>query len=572
MSTVEGVVPMVGKDSRIKKHTPSILLGATMFFTGGAGLVAEYILSTVSTYVLGNSIEQFSVVIALSLLMMGVASLLQKFISDKNIIEKFIGAEILLALLIGFSPIAMYAAYGTVKDHFALIQYSFIVSIGFIIGLEIPLVMRINEKYIKGLSTNIASTLSLDYVGSFVFALLWVFFLLRKFPLTEISFIMAFVNLLVASVTFCYFAKAGLVKKWTRILVVITATFCLIIFGFVSNRGWAMELQQKLYDDPIVYSETTKYQQLVMTESKSLGEYSLFINGNKQFSSLDEHIYHEMLVHPVMTLVPDHSQVLVVGGGDGLAVRELLKYPDVENVDLVDIDPGMIRFSTENPIMSQLNKGSFKDARVHASASEGVKPGTLNRPVFKGNDQFNDKGREMVDQVASVNIFTVDADLFVGPENGKRYNVIIVDLPDPESVELSKLYSQEFYRKLNRLLSDTGAIVVQSTSPYHAKEAYLTINRTIDASGFSTLPYHVNVPSFGDWGWVMATKKTTSVDMKEEIAAGSFPSDTQYITQDVFLGSTVFGKGWLDSENTDISTLMNPVILDRYVHDGWKVD
>lgn len=571
MSTLESTLLPV-TESKWKRRTPTILLAITMFFTGGAGLVAEYILSTVSTYVLGNSVEQFSIVIALSLLMMGVGAMFQKFVSDKHLVEKFIIAEILLALLIGFAPITMYAAFGLVSHHFALIQYSFIVAIGFIIGLEIPLVMRINEKYIKGLSTNIASTLSLDYVGSFVFALLWVFVLLRRFPLTEISFIMASVNLFVASVTFCYFAQRGMVKRWGIIFAMIMATFGLILFGFTSNREWSVQLQQKLYDEPIIYSETTRYQQLVMTESKTLGEYSLFINGNKQFSSLDEHIYHEMLVHPVMTLVPDHAEVLVVGGGDGLAVRELLKYSDVKNIDLVDIDPGMIRFAQENPVMRKLNHDSMLDARVTAEASPGVTASRMDRPIYVENEQIGPNGRPMVDEVATVNIFTVDADLFVGPTNVKKYNVIIVDLPDPDSVELSKLYSQEFYLKLNRLLSDTGAIVVQSTSPYHAKEAYLTIDRTIGASGFKTLPYHDNVPSFGDWGWIMATKEISSVDIKGEVASRSFPEDTGYITQDVFLSSTVFGKDWLTSESTDISTLMNPVILDRYVHDGWKVE
>jgi spermidine synthase len=577
--------------SRFKINVPTSLLAASMFFTGACGLVSEYILCTVSTYILGNSIEQFSIIIALMLLMMGIAGYLQRFMSDNKLIEKFILIETSLALLSGFAPIAIYAAFGSMDYHFKIVQYFFIMSIGFLIGFEIPLVLRINEKFSKTLSINIANIYSLDYLGCFAGALVWTYFLLRHFPLTEISFMMAGLNFFVALLTFGYFLSKKAVSSRISTMLLVAATACVLIFGYTHNRGWSSTLEQKMYDDRIVFAETTKYQRVVITYNRPLDEHRLYINGNLQFSSTDEQIYHEQLVHPVMHLVPGHQRVLILGGGDGLALREVLKYKDVEQVTLVDLDPDMIRICSADSVVKRLNHNAFADARVHASASQGVSPdnfmqvtpqtaettdttrGKNIRPIYMETGKVDKNKHELVERVAYVEVFNVDADRFIGKTTGK-WNVVIVDLPDPGSVELVKLYSKEFYLKIHRLLAENGMVVIQATSPYHAKESYLCIDRTLRAARFGTLLYHDNVPSFGEWGWALAWKD----NIPESIVRGkvaqmeTFGVETRYLTPEVFRTATVFGKGWLETESSDINTLMQPKLLDYYLHDDWKIN
>ena len=546
----------------------TFLLASSMFFTGGCGLVVEYILSTVSTYILGNSIEQFSIIIALMMLMMGVAGYVQKFVSDERLIEKFIGVEICLALLSGFAPIAMYWSFGMMEDHFMLVQYFLVMSVGFLIGFEMPLVLRINQRYSKTLGTNIANIYSPDYIGGFIFTLVWVHFLLKSFPLTEISFLVAGINFLVAAITLFYFIKHNLISRKLRSVLLIVFTFLALFYGYSNNRVWNLNLEQKLYDYPIVFAETTRYQRLVITYNKALGEYRFFINGNLQFSSHDEEIYHEQLVHPVMSLVPDHQKVLVLGGGDGLALREILKYNDVKDVTLVDLDPGMVKACSSNPILTKLNNDAFRHAKVKVLNPSGILS-EGRKKIYQDTGKIDSKKEEVVQKIAYVDIINIDADKFIRSIKGK-WNVIIIDFPDPNSIELVKLYSKEFFLKLRHVLAENGMFVMQVTSPYHAKEAFLCIKRTMEAAGFNTLPYHDNVPSFGDWGWILGWKKhISSKRVKRGIENMEFDVETRYLTPAVFRKALVFGKRRLESKHNDISTLMYPVLLYRYIDDSW---
>ena len=174
--------------------------------------------------------------------------------------------------------------------------------------------------------------------------------------------------------------------------------------------------------------------------------------------------------------------------------------------------------------------------------------------------------------MAEVTVYTVDADRFVA-EADADWDVVIIDLPDPNSIEMAKLYSREFYSRLHRVLAPGGMVALQATSPYYAKEAFLVIERSLQAAGFTVVPYHDNVPSFGEWGWLLAYAdgvRERAVGRRIEALEG-FPVETSYLTPDVFRRSLVFGKGWLDSPNEDVSTLMSPVVLDYYLHESWKV-
>jgi spermidine synthase len=546
----------------------TLLLGLSMFLTGASGLVSEYVLSTVSTYILGNSIEQFSITIALMMGMMGLGGWSQKFLSDDNLIEKFIVIEITLTILGAFAPIAIYLAFGYM-DNFALIYYSFVMFIGFLIGFEIPFIIRINEKYSNDLKANLSIVMAADYIGSFIGALVWIYILLPHLPLTKISFVITALNFIIAVMTYTYFRRSGLIKTNIKIPVTIIISTIVLIFGFTNVTKWEFSLEQKLYEDPVISSQTTKYQHLTITQNKKLDEYRLYINGNVQFSSLDERRYHEQLVHPIMSLnTNSYKKVLVIGGGDGLVVRELNKYENISSVTLVDLDPGIIQFAKTNEVLKKLNNNAFDNAKITVLNNKAVTPAGLNKLLIS-NSQDKENKNTIKKHLSVINI---DADLFLNSLKVKEYDVVIIDLPDPSSIELVKLYSKQFYLKLKRVMKNDAMFIIQSTSSYHAKEAYLMIGRTIESAGFDTIPLHMNIPSFGEWGWFIAWKNGSY--SKNEFYSKvdklkKFDVNTSYLTPNVFRASMVFGKKELLTDNSDINTLMQPKLLQVYTENSW---
>ena len=560
--------------AKIHARTATVLLALSMFFTGAAGFIFECILSTVASYILGNSIEQFSVTIALMMFMMGVAGWWQSTLRDEHLIEKFLAVEASLALLGGFAPIAVYGAYATMEAHFALVQYFFVTAIGFLIGLEIPLVLRINRRFAPQLKSNIAAVFSTDYVGAFIGALVWAFVLLRYFPLTETSFLAAGLNFLVAALTYAYFTWTGAVGRKALAFGVVALTAGALAFGYANNRDWSRLFEQRFYDRPIVVSETTRYQHIVMTASVDPLDYRLFLNGNLQFSSRDERIYHELLVHPAVALAENPRRALILGGGDGLGMRELLKHPEIREAMLVDIDPAMIELAREHPVLNELNGGALRDARVTVAPEGIAEPTELEAPVYEYSSLKRQGRGYGVEEAARVTVYTVDADR-MAERLPAGLDVVILDLPDPNTVELAKLYSLEFYLKLRRLLSPGAVMAVQSTSPYHAKESFLCIRRTLEAAGFATLPYHDNVPSFGDWGWLLAWEpERRPGDLRRaarEIGGfGLEADDLTYLTPEVFQAALAFGKGALASQHDEPNRLMQPILLRFYLEESWK--
>ncbi len=547
-----------------------LLLAFCMFSTGASGLVNEYVLATITTYILGNSIEQFSIVIACMMFMMGVSGFVQSKMSDENLLHKFIAVEVLMALMGGFAPLAIYGAYGYLESHFQLVHYFFVLSVGFLIGFEIPLVMRIIAQQKIALKTNLTIVYAMDYIGAFVGAVIWVNFLLKAFPLTEISFIVAGFNFLVATVTILYFLRLKIIARpWVQGFALAT-TAALMVFGFANNRDLSNLMEQRFYDDPIVYKATTKYQHLVITHNSAINDTRLYINGNTQFSSLDEARYHDFLVHPLLEASPGVKNLLILGGGDGLALREVNKYRSIERVTLVDLDPEMVRIASTNPYLTAMNQRAFDNAKVQVESMR------LDEPGAKAGVYLNE-GSEEVGQskyIASVTVFNVDADQFLRREHRERWDTVIIDLPDPSSIELSKLYSKQFYQSLRRYLTPDAYLSVQSTSPYHAKEAYLAIGETLKAAGYQVLPYRQNIPSFGDWGYYLAwTNSEPPEALKQRLSRLSeFQVETPFITPELLAASFAFGRNELVAEQRCVNTLMQPCLLHRYVETGWMIE
>ncbi|OQY52441.1 MAG: spermidine synthase [Desulfobacteraceae bacterium 4572_89] len=567
----------------------SFLLIACMFASGACGIILEYIQASLASMILGNAFEQWAMVIGLMMFWMGFGSLIQTKISKPWLVYAFIGIEIALALMGGFSPTLTYISYGYTA-HYSLVLYFFVSFIGIMIGLEIPVILRINNDYSKELSTNLGNILSADYIGSLVGSLIYVFLFLRFTPIMEAAFLTAGMNFFLAFITFVYFTKKKLIPKNLFLSLVMGTTFLAVVYGYMNNREWQVKIEQPLYDDPIIYSQTSQYQHIVITHYKPFDEIRLFLNGNLQLCSTDEDRYHEPLVHPAMTLAKGRERVLILGGGDGCALREVLKYKRVKEVMLVDLDPAMTKLAATHPVLTGINQNSFQDARVITLTEQGITPGpdrqiymettdkSLADPVGQtSNDQASTdqamvKKSSRAQHLADVKVMNIDADKFLEQVPG-YWDVIILDMPDPSTPELAKLYSKEFYKKIKHHLSRNGIMVVQSTSPYLAKESFLCIGRTIEAAGLTTLPFHENVPSFGDWGWHLAFHTGIEKDkILEKLASLEFQVDTRFITPDLFRSELVFGKKMLETDKKEINTILYPLLLTIYNHESWLLE
>jgi spermidine synthase len=303
------------------------------------------------------------------------------------------------------------------------------------------------------------------------------------------------VNAGVALVTTWLFAAPPRVRMRLRLLAL--AALLLLGAGLLGARAYESRLDAKMFADPVVLVEQTPYQRIALTHRGE--DTRLFLDGNLQLSSLDEYRYHEALVHPALARAAARKRVLVLGGGDGMAAREILRWPEVEALTLVDLDPAMTRLFRERPELAALNARSLHDPRVQV---------------------VND-----------------DAAGWVETWEGPPWDVVIVDFPDPNHLALGKLYSTWFYGNLRRVLAPGAWIAVQSTSPFYSPDAYWCIARTLSHAGFTTWPYHVWVPSFGDWGFILA-----HVDEAGDPSSGGAPS---------WEGAAAFPEGlrFLDAEN-----------------------
>ncbi len=545
--------------------TESLVLGFSMFIMGGCGLAYEYTFSRVASDLLGNSAQQWAIIIGVMLFFMGVGADLQKYLKEHRLVDKLILSEIALGLFGGFGPITMLYAYGSFPFHYILVQYFFISAVGLLIGLEIPLITRINEAYSLNLRVNISRILKMDYIGSLCGALFWIFVLPRFFTMVQTAFVLAFITVGVAGIALIYFRS--LIHHFVPLVTLVALGLSTLGYSFYMAQNWTSFTEQKLFRDRIIFSQTSKYQHIVLTQSTSR-EISCYINGRLQFNSADEYIYHENLVHPAMMIAPRRRNILILGGGDGLALREVLKYPDVDSVTLVDIDPVMTQLASKNPYFVQLNKNSLASARLTV-----VKNNALADAGVEKMRMLNQKSRNksITEEVAQVSILNLDAVKFVQQISGK-YDVIIMDFPDPNALELAKLYAQHFYIMVSNRLSVDGVLVQQSTSPVGAREAYLCIGRTMKSAGLVVIPYHDNVPSFGEWGWwIGGHEKHYSGD---EIARAisnlnEMLVPTRYLTPALIQTSLVFGKEQLYSEYNDISTINSARVYDYYIK-GWK--
>lgn len=438
-------------------RTPILFLNVLVI--AACGLVYELLAGTVASYVIGDSVTQFSLIIGIYLSALGVGAWLSRFI-DSDLAARFVEVELAVALVGGLSAPLLFFGFARLQ-WFQLFLFLIVFVIGVLVGLELPILMRILKEELD-FKELVSRILTFDYVGSLIAAVLFPLFLVPRMGLVRTSILFGFLNGSVG--LYGTFLLAPLIRrKLTGLRVRAVFVMLLLAVAFIQAKTLTGLAEQELFADEIVYATSSPYQRIVVTRGAS--GFHLFLNGNLQFSSADEYRYHEALVHPALSSVNSPSRVLVLGGGDGLAMREILKYPSVRHVTLVDLDPKMTSLSKAFPTLSALNQHSFSDPRVH--------------------------------------VVNEDAMMWLG-ENRQRFDAVIVDFPDPNNFALGKLYTTRFYRLLRDHLEPEAAVAVQCTSPLFARRSYWCIIRTMEAAGFVVRPYQTTVPSFGVWGFALA--------------------------------------------------------------------
>ena len=505
--------------------TPKVawLLAAT-FVVAVAGLIYELIAATISSYLLGDSIRQFSFVIGVFLSAMGVGAWVSRFVGDA--LAGFVRAQMALGVIGGaLGPLLFftYAFYGAV----GLPLYGGLIAIGVLSGMEIPLISRV-MKEIGAAEFRFENVLTADYIGALAASLAFPLLIVPNLPLMAASIAFGILNLLVAGLSLYLFRDRigrGLWLAWAGFLLAAIAAFGL------SGR-MVSAVDARLFQDEVIFSETTPYQSIIITRFDE--RYRLFLDHSIQFDSLDEHRYHEMLVHPSMGLVPDARNVLVLGGGDGMAVREVLRHDGVERVVLVDLDPRVTELFATNPDLVALNGGSLQDERVEiVNADAGV---------------WDAEGH-----------------------GGEAFDIITADLPDPKSIALSKLYSVEFYSMLMERLSGVGLFVTQAGSPTFASDAFWITEATLAATrnpmapgqGMETLAYQVYLPSFGNWGFVMA-----GPGVPDDARVPELPEGLRFLNSEVWRGAQAFSEDQLPAGDVPVNTIQGHPLVAAYQR-GW---
>ncbi|RRD29243.1 polyamine aminopropyltransferase [Actinomyces bowdenii] len=503
-----------------RRENAALFAAALLVAVGG--LIYELILGTAASYLIGDSVLSFSLAMGITLFGMGIGSLLVNRVRRDPAVV-FAVNEIVLGLVGGNSVLALYAAFGLTDIHWWVFG-AISLTIGVLIGAEIPLLVRTFQRFGRASSAELVSkVLALDYFGALAASLIFPLVLLPQLGLMRGAYLVGALNVLVAMVVLI---QVGTPR---RVLVAGVAAAVALTGLFLGADRLERSIDTRTYGDPVVYYEQTAYQRIVLTQYGQ--DLRLYLNGQLQFSSLDEARYHETLSASAMTSVQDPARVLILGGGDGLLAREVLRYPGLERLTLVDIDPRMTELSRTNRLLRESNNDSLSDPRVEV----------VNQDAFAFTAEAGRRGQ--------------------GGPGRQGYDVVLIDLVDPSNERLAKLYSVEFYRQVERLLSDDGVMVTQATSSFFSPRAFSTVDSTVAAAqpGRSTYPFSINVPSFGEWGFVLSTRRP------DLLLTGPLPQGL--VHQDRELLRFIMLDHPVGTTPMPASTLLRPRIVEVYNDD-----
>lgn len=491
------------------------LLLLSVLVIATCGIIYELVAGTLASYLLGDSVTQFSTVIGSYLFSMGIGSYASKFIK-KNELQTFITIEILIGVIGGCSGIILFYLFNYVES-FRIVLYSLVGIVGFLVGAEIPLVMRLLKNQID-FNELIARVFSFDYIGALLASIVFPLLLVPHLGLGKTPLLFGLINIVVAGVVLIQLQKRNFPVVLFSILV-----FCFILLTvlFAFTDKIVQNSDEAHFGERIIISKNTHYQRIVVTQSEK--KTRLYLNGNLQFSSDDEYRYHEALVHPGMMHCTELNRALILGGGDGCAARELLKYPQLKSVQLVDLDNAMTFLFSNNSFLKKINHNSL----IH--------------PNVKINN----------------------TDAFLWIKNCKdSFDFICIDFPDPSNFSVGKLYSQVFYSQLKPILKHNGIAVIQCTSPWVAPKSFWCIEKTLRSAGFNTLPYHAHVPSFGDWGFILISK-LKNVQQKRNLPK------LKFINAEMLQHLFYFPPDQKPKENLEINQLQNQILV-QYFDEEWN--
>jgi spermidine synthase len=452
-----------GAAAPIGRRARPVLLGAVAV-CAACGLVYELVLLTLSVTLAGGGITETSLIVAGFVAALGAGALLVKPLLGRAA-TVFVAVEILLGVTGGLSAAALYVAFSFSGISTAVLVVATAV-LGILVGAEVPLLMTLLQhgrapEGPDGAGRLLADLNAADYAGAVVGGLAWPFLLLPAAGLVRGAALTGVVNLVAAAVVAAFLLRTRMSRRARAgaagALLASAAALALLL---VQARDIETTAQQRLYRDPVVAAQLSAYQQIVVTERGD--DVRLFLDGDLQFSSRDEHRYTESLVHPA--LARDPGRVLVLGGGDGLAAREVLRHPSVREVVQVELDPAVVELARTR--LAEFNAGALDDPRL----------------------------RLVLD----------DAFRWLREAPTAAFDAVVVDLPDPDTPVLARLYSTEFYGLVGRALRPGGLLTVQAGSPYSTPTAFWRTVSTVGSAGFAVTPFHVHVPSFGDWGFALA--------------------------------------------------------------------
>ena len=539
----------------------SILLLIQIFVVSSCSLAYELLLGTAASNITGNSVLAFSLSIGLYLAGLGTGAFCSQWVKNKILHEFFVWTETVLALVGGICVATLYLSL-VFTPYFQFVQIFLTFLVGLISGLEIPVLTRIlninNHKSGDNKNTTtssdfelkgiLANVLSFDYLGGLLASVLFPLILLPYFGLVKLNFLIGLLNLCMATL--------GLYLFWSQIKNKIIHIFSIsiIFILLLSATFWSSSIynfiENGLYRDPIVYSTQSQFGRIVVT--KKGNDTRLYLNGGIQFSSQDEYRYHESLVMPALLLSsqkPTKLNVAVFGGGDGLAVTQILKFSSfLEKVSLVDIDPKMTDLAKNSELFKNLNQNSLNSDQVQ--------------------------------------IYNRDAWAWLQEQPRNSLDLIISDLPDPDDSAIAKLYSQEFFKFASLALKADGVLVTQSSSPYTTPKVFWAENKTLSSVFPQVIPYQAYVPSFGQWGFHITSKQAKEQSdilkslysyqpEKEQLAILNSnqyidtPNLTQIFTLSPDLKTPKLSTGEkIDLNSLKINTLDNLILIKYYTETG----
>ncbi|GMT49141.1 MAG: polyamine aminopropyltransferase 1 [bacterium] len=513
-----------------QKFALRVLLFST-FIVSICGLSYELLIGSLSTNLEGNPVLQYSLTIGFFMSALGIGSYLSRFITQR-LIYQFIVIEIILGVLGGLSVPFLNLVYIHMYPVYSLMAILVLTLIGTLVGLEIPLITRILKEF-GDLKETISNVLTIDYIGGLVASLIFPLLLYPFVGLIKTAFIIGFLNVLIGIVNLNIFSNELRQREKLPIWMVSIVGLSILLSGILFSSVLTSYYSKALYD-VVIYDGRSRYQHIEIRQKR--GNTMLFLDNHLQFASSHEYRYHEALIFPPFMLRKGIKKVLIMGGGDGLGVRQLLKFPSVEKIVLVDLDAKMTNLAKYFSLLRRVNHNAFDDPRVEV----------INQDAYK----------------------------YLGT-TAHRFDVIYADFPDPHDAVLSKLYSMEFYHFVKRRLTKEGIFITQATSPLHAKKMFWCVGKTLKEVFRHVTPYHINEPSMGDWGFFVAsdpidlTLQGIAKTLDSSMTMKSIP--TEFLSKEVFLNSLVFPKDSKLKKNEDIqiNRFTEPIIYQYYL-ESWK--